>query len=137
MKFFTFLLLTLFFLSCEHVCKAQTINRYKIEFLKNPSEDVKLYLQKISNMADVEYSTMENSAIISTSALLDYTIMDAKFSKFQSPVKSITLIQNNPKSNKIINQPSPLMEKEINDKASKQQQKQLEIKSSLQPYKRF
>lgn len=88
-------------------------------------------------MADVEYSTMENSAIISTSALLDYTIMDAKFSKFQSPVKSITLIQNNPKSNKIINQPSPLMEKEINDKASKQQQKQLEIKSSLQPYKRF
>jgi hypothetical protein len=64
-------------------CYAQTTYQYKIVFEQSLTKDTKVFLQKISNSAEVIYDTAENSATISTSTSLDKNIIKGKLDKIK------------------------------------------------------
>jgi hypothetical protein len=87
-------LVTVVVLSAMQQCYAQTTYQYKIVFEQNLTKDTKVFLQKISNSAEVVFDTAENSATISTSTSFDKNIIKGKLEKLSMPIKSFDLLEN-------------------------------------------
>ena len=141
MRFITLLsLVTVVIFSALQQSYAQKTNHYKIVFEQSLSQETKVFLHKLSNSAEVIYDTVENSAIVSTSATVDKNILYGKLDKLKSPVKSIDLMVNDLKTNVFEKSSSTSpTQTEIQKKAAKTQQQQLErqnMPASSLPYRR-
>ncbi len=123
MKYFTSLILV-FALSILFANNsfAQTIKNYKINFQERPSDDAKLFLQKIADKAIVTFNTKDNSVVISTTSSLNENTLKGKFSKLNSPVNSIELLKNET----IESISLTVLDKEKQDKAAKKQEQELQ-----------
>ena len=140
MKFFTLLTLVIVLsFSTAELCSAQSANRYKLVFAQSLTVEAKAYLDKLSNKAEVQYND-DNSVVISTSANLDLNILSGKFSKLATPLKTMELLKN--EVIPIVTEKTPIsnQDKEIQDKATKSQQLQIERQSkpvSSSPYRKY
>ena len=126
MKIFTLLTLViaLSFSTAER-CSAQSANRYKLVFAQSLTVEAKAYLDKLSNKAEVQYND-DNSVVISTSLNLDLNILSGKFCKLVTPIKTLELLKN--EVTPMVTEKTPIsnQDKEIQDKATKSQQLQIE-----------
>ena len=124
----------------EQQCYAQTTYQYKMVFEQNLTKDTKVFLQKISNSAEVVFDTAENSATISTSTSFDKNIIKGKLEKLSMPIKSFDLLENTVSKNSFDKSTTISTTKEMQDKAEKTQSQQLENRNnpvSPKPYKRY
>jgi ATP-dependent Clp protease ATP-binding subunit ClpA len=129
----------LFFQSLQQ-SYAQKTNHYKIVFEQSLSQETKVFLHKLSNSAEVIYDTVENSAIVSTATTVDKNILKGKLDKLKSPVKSIDLLDEIQNSNPAENSSTTPDLNEIQDKATKVKEQQLDNsnkKKPSEPHKRY
>lgn len=144
MKLFTKLTLVLvIFIFTRNTGHAQVVYKYKIVFksaVADQPDEAKLFLQKHSSTNLINGFNVDE-AIITSLKQINMNVLSGKLEKLKAPVKSIDLLcieANTPATEKRVT--TPVSEMEIQDKAAKSQQQQIEMKDKqvfAEPNRRY
>ena len=144
MNLFTKLTLVLvIFILARNTGHAQVMYKYKIVFksaVADQPNEAKLFLQRYSSTNLINGFNVDE-AIITSLKQINKNVLSGKLEKLKAPVKSIDLLDiivNTSSSERSAT--APVSEKEIQDKTTKSQQQQIEMKNKqvfAEPNRRY